>query len=50
VLPRPVAERLKNGESVIADDFPEVTVLFADLLGLTELAAQLPPAAVDRTP
>lgn len=29
VLPKPIAERLKNGEATIADSFGEVTVLFA---------------------
>jgi adenylate cyclase len=35
VLPAPIAARLKQGEPVIADRFPEVTVLFADLVGYT---------------
>jgi class 3 adenylate cyclase len=35
VLPAPIAARLKQGEAVIADRFPEVTVLFADLAGYT---------------
>ena len=48
VLPRAIADRLKNGESVIVDSFPEVTVLFADLVGFTGLAAQMAPAAVVR--
>jgi class 3 adenylate cyclase len=44
VLPAPVAARLKEREGVIADDFPEVTVLFADLVGFTPLAERLPAA------
>jgi adenylate cyclase len=43
VLPRHVAERLKDGQKVIADSFPEVTILFADIVGFTSIAAQLPP-------
>ena len=38
ILPEKIADRLKNGESAIADSFPEVTVLFADLKGFTEFS------------
>ncbi len=44
ILPAVIAERLKSGESPIADSFPEVTVLFADLVGFTELASRISPA------
>jgi adenylate cyclase len=37
VLPRPIAERLKSGETLIADRVKEVTVLFADIVGFTQL-------------
>jgi len=43
VLPKPVAERLKQGETVIADSFSEVTVLFADIVGFTELSTGMTP-------
>jgi class 3 adenylate cyclase len=43
VLPPRIAERLRQGESPIADVHPELTVLFADLTGFTLLAAELPP-------
>jgi adenylate cyclase len=43
VLPRPVAERLKQGEAVIADHYSEVTVLFADIVAFTLLAGRMPP-------
>jgi urea ABC transporter urea binding protein len=43
ILPEPIAQRLKLGETTIADSFAEVTVLFADLVKFTELAAQIPP-------
>jgi urea transport system substrate-binding protein len=48
ILPEPIAQRLKLGETTIADSFAEVTVLFADLVKFTELAAQIsPPELVD---
>ncbi len=43
VLPEPVAARLKEREEIIADGFADVTVLFADLVGFTELAGRMPP-------
>lgn len=42
ILPEPVANRLKSGEESIADSFSNVTVLFADLIGFTELSSELP--------
>ncbi len=42
ILPKPVAERLKQGQQVIADDFPSVTVVFADIVDFTSLAARMP--------
>lgn len=42
ILPPAIAERLKNNESVIADRHPEVTVLFADIVGFTPWAAKTP--------
>ncbi|HEY4179508.1 MAG TPA: adenylate/guanylate cyclase domain-containing protein [Kofleriaceae bacterium] len=44
VLPLPIGERLKRGEAPIADAFPDVTILFSDLVGFTELSARLPAA------
>jgi class 3 adenylate cyclase len=46
VLPAPIAARLKAGEGVIADAFPEVTVLFADLVDFTRRSRQVRPAQV----
>ncbi len=43
ILPLPIAERLKQQPSTIADSFDEVTVLFADLVGFTHLASSLSP-------
>jgi class 3 adenylate cyclase len=44
VLPPPIGERLKRGEAPIADSFPDVTILFTDLVGFTELSSRLPAA------
>lgn len=44
ILPSAIAERLSNGESAIAEVFPEVTVLFADIVGFTELSEKLGPS------
>jgi class 3 adenylate cyclase/CheY-like chemotaxis protein len=41
ILPESIAERLKNGESLIADDFEDSTVLFADLAGFTKLSSTI---------
>ncbi len=42
ILPPSIAQQLKQEERTIADSFPEVTVLFADIVGFTELSAQTP--------
>ena len=44
VLPASVADRLKESDQVIADGFDAATVLFADIVGFTPLAQDLPPA------
>jgi class 3 adenylate cyclase len=49
VLPAPIATRLKAGEVVIADAFPEVTVLFADIVDFTRRSQQVSPAQVVAT-
>ncbi len=43
ILPAPVTERLKRGEKVIADSFPEATVMFTDIVDFTQMASVLPP-------
>lgn len=43
VLPRSVADRLKAGQEIIADSFPDVTVLFADIVGFTEISESMSP-------
>ena len=46
VLPKAIGERLKNGEKIIVDAVPEATVLFADIVNFTRIAADLPPARI----
>lgn len=51
VLPGPIAERLKqaqqrNNAPHVVDSFAEVTVLFADIVDFTPLAARLSPEAL----
>jgi adenylate cyclase len=43
VLPASIAEKLKKQPGVIAERFEDVSVLFADLVGFTSLAARLNP-------
>jgi len=40
ILPATIAERLKEGDEVIADAHAQITILFADIVGFTKLAAQ----------
>ena len=44
VLPEPIADRLKEGETTIADQFDEVTVMFADIVGFTPYSARVSPS------
>ncbi len=41
VLPASIAARLKQGDKVIAESFPDVTILFADLVNFTQLSATI---------
>jgi class 3 adenylate cyclase len=43
ILPEPIAERLRRGEGLIADRFDDVTLLFADIVGFTELSSRMSP-------
>ena len=46
ILPKTVVERMRQGETAIADRFTDVTILFSDLVGFTNLASQMPPSQV----
>jgi class 3 adenylate cyclase len=43
ILPSPIADRLKEQPGTIADNLAEVTVMFGDIVGFTELSAQTSP-------
>ncbi|MBN1484056.1 MAG: GAF domain-containing protein, partial [Chloroflexia bacterium] len=43
ILPAPIALRLRHGESVIADHFDDVTVLFADVVNFTGISTRMQP-------
>ncbi len=44
ILPKPIAERMKKGETSIADSYADATVLVADLVGFTAFSALIGPA------
>ncbi len=46
ILPGPIADRLKNDNSRIAEQFDEASILFADVVGFTPLSARLSPAEI----
>lgn len=46
ILPGPVAERLKQNEKNIADGFADVSVMFADIVNFTQVAAGMTPSQV----
>src|ERR1039458_3938799 len=46
ILPRPIADRMKQGEVNIAEPHPDVSVLVADLVGFPTLAAHIGPDQV----
>jgi adenylate cyclase len=43
ILPATIAERLKHNDSTPAEHFEEATILFADIVGFTNLSAKLEP-------
>ncbi|MGE5656953.1 MAG: adenylate/guanylate cyclase domain-containing protein [Actinomycetota bacterium] len=46
ILPEPIADRLKQEQHTIAEDFANATVLFADIVGFTTLSASMSPIAL----
>lgn len=43
ILPASVAEKLKQGKNIIAEQFEDATILFADLVDFTRIAAYINP-------
>jgi hypothetical protein len=43
ILPEAIANQLKQNQGAIAQQFNEVTIMFADLVGFTPLSARLKP-------
>ena len=43
ILPQQIIGRLNSGETIIADRFDDVSVLFSDLVGFTEISSELAP-------
>jgi adenylate cyclase len=46
ILPQRVIDRLGSGETVIADRFESLTVLFSDFVAFTSISSELPPAVL----
>ncbi len=46
ILPAPIARCLKESQSIIADGFTDVTVMFSDIIDFTRLSEELPPKAM----
>jgi PAS domain S-box-containing protein len=46
ILPKVIADRLKQSHGVIADSFESVTVLFADIVGFTEISSAMSAQAL----
>ena len=44
ILPEPIAQRLRDGEPLIADRFDDVTLLFADIVEFTRLSSSMSAA------
>lgn len=46
ILPTPIASRLKESSATIADGFGNASVLFADVVGFTELSQRVNPGSL----
>ena len=48
ILPKPIANQLKEGQRHIAEGFTEVTILFADIVNFTQLSEKISPRELVR--
>jgi len=48
ILPQAIVTRLNGGEAVIADQLRDVTILFADIVGFTQIASKMTAANLVR--
>jgi len=46
ILPAPIADRLRKGEELIVDRLQHVTILFADIVGFTEVSSRISAEAL----
>ncbi len=46
ILPKTIIARMREGETAIADRYSEVSILFSDLVGFTDLASRFSPGRV----
>lgn len=44
ILPKEIAAQLKDSPDLIAEEFPQATILFADIVGFTSTSSELSPA------
>ena len=46
MIPQAVAEELKNGKNIKAEEFEGVTIFFSDIVGFTNLAGSSSPMQI----
>ena len=49
ILPRAIVDRINGGATMIADHVEEVTILFADIVGFTQMASRQTPGDLVRS-